>query len=379
MATPSYKITFDKQDAADDIYENVIKLELEEDICKAANCMLRISIEQQDNGEWSYLDDDRFRIFTEIGISVGMDDNNAVPVFSGYITQLAPHFDPNESLCYLEVRGMDATCLMNLEEKLVTWVDKSHADIANEIFNIYGLTPDVADAPATHVQDGNVLVQRSTDIRFLKELAKRNGFDCYVTVDDSGDVKGCFKANDLGVSPLPPLAVAFEGETNVQFIDLQVTGNQGLSMAGWQLNLEDKSLDQVVSDKYTETLLGSESLIDISKDRADSLSSPSEAAARMYKGDAFLDSTELENSLQGSQDRHCWFIKAKGTVNGEQYSTAIRARSLVPVKGLGTIYSGNYLVSSVRHVFSGGEYIQNFELLRNARGLSGNESFEGEQ
>jgi phage protein D len=378
MGIPTYKITFDQQAASDDIYENLIRLEIEDNIRKAANFMLRIGISLQGSGEWTYLDDDRFRLLTRVGISIGFEEGSAAAVFDGYITHVAPHFDPQEELCYLEIRGMDATCLMNLEEKLVTWVDKSHSDIATEIFNSYGITPDVEDSPVTHVADGNMLVQRGTDIRFLKELALRNGFECYVTADDTGNVKGCFKPLALNGSPLPPLAVQFEDETNVQFIDLQVTAIQPLSSAGWHLGIEDKTVDQVVSDSYTATLLGKESLIDVVKNKVDQLSIPVEGGSRSYRGDkVFLDSTELENTLKGDENQNGWFIKARGCANGDQYGAAIRARCIVPVKGIGTRYSGNYLASSVKHIFSSGEYEQHMELIRNARGLTGNESFAG--
>ncbi len=378
MGIPAYKIAFNGEDAADDIYEHMIRLEIEEDIRKAASFMFRLTIAQQEDGEWSYLDDERFSLFKKVTISTGFDEGEAVPIFEGYITHLAPHFDPEEELCYLEVRGMDSTCLMNLEEKLVTWDGQSHSDIASAIFEAYGITSEVEDTPTIHSEDGNVLVQRGTDIRFLKELAVRNGFDCYVSVDDSGEVKGYFKPYALDSSPFPPLSVHFEGETNVQFMDIQVTGNQPLSVAGWHLSLEDKSLEELEKTEYEQELLGMESLTDVVEGRVNELSAPVESGSRVYRGDpVFLDAGELEGALMGDRNRYGWFIKAKGTVNGEAYATAIRARRVIPVKGMGTRYSGNYLVSSVKHVIAEGSYEQYIELIRNAWGVTGNESFEG--
>ncbi len=378
MGMPSYKIAFEGENAADDLYEHMVRLEIEEDIGKAASFMLRVSIALQEDGEWSYLKDDRFSLFNRVTVSIGSGEGEANPIFEGYITHLAPHFDPEEELCYLELRGLDPSCLMNLEERLVTWADQSHSDIASEIFNSYGITPEVEDAPVTHAEDGNVLVQRSTDIRFLKELAAKNGFDCYVSVDDSGEVKGFFKPYALDSSPLPPLAVHFEGETNVQFIDIQVSGNQPLSVAGRHVNLEDKSIEQVEMTEYDQELLGEESLIDIAQGKINELSAPAEAASRVYRGDVVsLDPSELESSLKGAQNRNGWFIRAKAIVNGESYGTAISSRRLIPVKGMGTRYSGNYFVSSVKHVIAGGNYEQHVELIRNAWGVAGNESFEG--
>lgn len=372
-----YQISFDGEGADEDIYEYMILMEIEEDIAKAASFMFRLSIVQQDDGEWSFLDDDRFSLFNKVTIYIGFEEGEVTPVLEGYITHLAPHFDPLEELCYLEVRGMDPTCLMNLEEKHVTWSDQSHSDIASAIFDTYGITPDVKDAPTMHIADGNVLVQRGTDIHFLKELAARNGFDCYVSVNDSGKVTGYFKPYPLDSSPLPPLAVHFESETNVQFVDIQVTANKPLSLGGRQLSLEDKSLEQVKVTDYSHDLLGNESLADIVQGKVDELSAPVEGGSRVYQsGRVFLDTEEYEKTLQGYQNRYGWFIKARGIVNAEVYGAAIRTRRIVPVKGMGTRYSGNYLVSLVKHVIAQGHYEQHVELIRNAWGVTGDEAFE---
>ncbi|MBI4650384.1 hypothetical protein HY745_03680 [Candidatus Desantisbacteria bacterium] len=379
MSSKAYKIAFNEEDAADDFYEFLIRFELEENIKKSASFVFRLSIFKHENGEWAFLDDERFELFTKITISIGTKEDSVKPVFKGYITQTAPHFDRNEELCYLEVRGMDPTCLMNLEEKFVDWSAQSHSDIACAIFNSYGITPFAEEASVTHTEDGNVLVQRNTDIRFLKELAVKNGFDCYTAVDESGELKGYFKPLTLDSAPLPVLAVHFEGKTNVQFMDVQVVADMPLSISGWYLNLEDKTIEQIEKSEYDHTLLGKESLINIINDKVAQLSAPLEAVSRIYKGDiVFQTVTELEKTIQGNLNRSGWFIKAVGIVNSEIYEGIIRARQIVPVKGMGTRYSGDYLVSSVKHIISKDNYEQHIELIRNARGVKGNESFEGE-
>lgn len=380
MTIPSYKIAFDGEDAADDIYEHIIRLEINEDIQKASSFVFRITIALQEDGEWSYLDDERFDLFKKTTISLGFEEDQATPYFEGYITHIAPHFDPEEELCYLEVRGMDPTCLMNLEERVVTWADQSHSDIASAIFDQYGIAPDVESSPIIHTESGNLLVQRTTDIRFLKQLATQNGFDCYMAVDDSGEMKGYFKSYALDVSPLPALAVHFEGETNVQFVDLEASGNQPLSVAGWYLSLEDKSLETIEQTSYSQTAIGNEDLPSLVQSNLDSLTSPTEAAARVYTDNFIaLDQTELEQYARNRLDRSSWFIKAKASINSESYQNIIHVRHIIPIKGLGTRYSGNYLISSVKTIIAQGNFEQHLELIRNAWGITGNEPFEGEE
>ncbi len=378
MPIPNYHIHFDGESAADDVFENMIRLEIEEDVRKAASFMFRLSIALQDDGQWSHLDDERLSLFKKVTISIGFG-GDSTPVLVGCITHAAPHFDPEEELCYLEVRGMDFTCLMGLEEKIVTWTNQSHSDIASAIFDAYGITAEVEDAPTLHPEDGAALVQRGADITFLRELARKNGFDCYVSTNADGEVKGFFKPRALDASPLPPLAVHFEGETNVQFIDVQAAGNHPLSVGGWHLSLTDKSLERFEKTEYEQTIIGKESLPGIVRDRIDALTSPVEAASRSLPDDfVSLDGTELERTLQSRRNRHGWFVRARGVVNAESYNEVIRARRLIPVKGMGTRYSGNYLVASVKHVIADGHYEQHIELIRNAWGVAGDEPFERE-
>ena len=55
------------------------------------------------------------------------------------------HVDAEPNNSYLDVMGMDATCLMSLEEKIKDWPNAKDSDIARQIFSTYNLTPQVDD------------------------------------------------------------------------------------------------------------------------------------------------------------------------------------------------------------------------------------------
>ena len=75
---------------------------------------------------------------------------------------------------------MDGSVLMDREEKLKDWPNKKDSDIAAEIFNLHGFTPEVEDTEVIHDEAVSTVIQRETDIQFLNRLALRNGFECYV-------------------------------------------------------------------------------------------------------------------------------------------------------------------------------------------------------
>ena len=63
----------------------------------------------------------------------------------------------------------------------------------------------------------STIIQRETDMQFLKRLALRNGFECYV----EGDT-GFFAPPAAIGDPQPVLAVHFGDETNVNRFRLEV-------------------------------------------------------------------------------------------------------------------------------------------------------------
>ena len=75
---------------------------------------------------------------------------------------------------------MDGSVLMDREEKLKDWPNKKDSDIASEIFNLYGFTPETEDTDVIHDEAVSTIIQRETDIQFFKRLALRNGFECFV-------------------------------------------------------------------------------------------------------------------------------------------------------------------------------------------------------
>ena len=74
---------------------------------------------------------------------------------------------------------MDATMLMNLQEKVMAW-PMPDSQIAQAIFAQYIITPMVSPTLPSLVETEGTTTQRGTDIRFLRRLAQRNGYECFV-------------------------------------------------------------------------------------------------------------------------------------------------------------------------------------------------------
>ena len=158
--------------------EELISLEVELDTELASMFRLHLAIRRQD-GIWTYLDDERFSIWQPMTIQAGFEDGME-DLIAGYITHVRPDFDPDLSRCGLEIWGIDNTALMDREEKLHAWPNEKDSSIATQIFGLYGFSSVVDDTQVVHDEAVSTIIQRETDIQFLKRLALRNGFECYV-------------------------------------------------------------------------------------------------------------------------------------------------------------------------------------------------------
>ena len=70
---------------------------------------------------------------------------------------------------------MDASVLMDRDDIVKAWPNKKDSDIAGEVFQTYGLTPQVTDTEVIHDEEVSTIIQRETDIRFLRRLASATG------------------------------------------------------------------------------------------------------------------------------------------------------------------------------------------------------------
>src|SRR4029453_18379969 len=142
------------------------------------------------DGDWTQLDDGRFGLLhrVTIGFGLGAPDAQAADlkdvVFDGYITAVEPVFGCDRtSESSLELSGLDAACLMHLDERQRGGEDLRHSEIVKQIYESYGFTTSGDSIEATtpkRARDRGTMLQRGTDADFIRMLARRHGFEAYV-------------------------------------------------------------------------------------------------------------------------------------------------------------------------------------------------------
>jgi hypothetical protein len=254
----------------------------------------------------------------------------------------------------VDVQGYDSAVLMDRADKSVIWKDVTDSDAVSSILGGYNLTPDVETTSAGHFENKHTLVQRSTDLQFIRKLARRNGFLFWLTCDDQGLETAHFKKPPLqDSSPLrlvinfdPPAMNSFEVRWNVE---------QPTSVTGLQMDQANKNIMDAAASGNPLADLGDMSLAAVA---------PEERSIHIVP--PVDDSGDLVDRSKGVLTETSWFVNASCSTTPQRAGGIIRAHSIVEIVGAGSRHSGRYFVCGVRHTITADSHTMDIELLRNA-------------
>jgi phage protein D len=316
---------------------------------------MRYDFDISEEGDFSMLVDSRIASGSELAIIAPLDGKNNYLV-KGPVTGQSVRFVHGGGGSYLEVTGCDTSVVMDRETKAALWSDLTDSDAVSTIVGKYGYTPDVDATQAGHFEPKHTLVQRDSDLRFVRRLARRNGFLFWITCDEKGAETAHFKRPALSGSPAGNIDINIS-TNNIASLDLNWDVERPTSVVAGQLNLNDKS--DIEGDVVKSPLksLGAKALADITGDtRSVHVVAPVD------------DSGDLHARGEGALIESGWFIRAACQTSVNAMKAIVRANTLLNLRGVGKLHSGKYYVASVRHVIDSSAHMMEIELIRNGWG-----------
>jgi phage protein D len=340
-----------------------LSLEVELDNELASLFKLRLALRLQPNGAWTYIDDERFQVWQPLTMHAGFDTATDA-LMSGYITHIKPDFQRDPAYCTVEIWGMDGSVLMDREEKLRAWPQAKDSAIATQLFSLYGFSSVVVETPIEHDEQVSTIIQRETDMQFLKRLALRNGYECYVE-----GKTGFFAPPQLKGKPQPLLAVhCGQTETNVNRFALEMNALTPTNVAMVQVDRLNKNTLEATVASTRQQVLG--------RTTAPGIVAPGVAPGQVYISmNTTTGTAEMDTLCQELYHQAEWFISAEGEIDGNHYAHVLKPHGTVTIKGIGEAYSGVYYVTHVAHTFRAHGYTQFFRAKRNAVHINGTEAF----
>jgi hypothetical protein len=342
-------------------------IEVETSTETAGMFRLHFELSQTALGDFDALQIDLFRPLLPIQIRVSLGNGLSEALINGYVKEANLSASSQPGMSTLDVVGMDATgTQMNLQDKIMPWPNLPDSVIALTIFGQYALLPVVVPTSSVRVILETTTIQRATDIGFLKQLARRNGYECFVQPDPVvGIDTGYFGPPKLTLPPQAVLSVNFGTATNMEKFDVAYDMLQPTSALAVAVDPKTKAPVPAVAPLATEPPMGLEPTL------SRILPPPMIRPA----GTDAANAGELSATVLSIAARSSRSIRGSGEVDGFNLGHVLRPGLPILVRGAGRQHSGLYYVTRVTHSLANNGYSQHFTAWRNAVGLTGAELF----
>jgi phage protein D len=359
----TFQLILNGAPADDTFYTEMSTLEVEENVDLPSAILIKLPVATNDSGDLTYVSDDRFQPFATVAVVAQQEDQASQCVFDGFVLSSKLHLQTGAVGSELQVWGQDASWLMNLKDKVKEWVDVTDASVANAIFGDYGITPadgNTDDDSPSHPESGHTLMQRATDIQFLRQLARRNGKLCRVACDDKPEERtGYFVKPAVDGDPVATITLNDASAATVSALDFEWDVARPSAVKASQALFSDPSEDGASGDTSDSGLAPLDA-----RPLADFAGKPITAMLTTPVDDA----GELTLHAQGLLREAGWFARCEGEADAGRLKAVLRAGTVVQVDGAGSLNSGKYFVWSVRHSFTADAHKMRFVLVRNAVG-----------
>jgi hypothetical protein len=258
----------------------------------------------------------------------------------------------------LTVTGEDLTALMDLEEREIPFPAMGPAAQVSVILARYlplGIIPLVIPEliPQTPMPTQRIDMQKGTDLGYINEVAKSNGYVFYLDPGPVPNVSKAYFGPEIRIGiPQPALSVNFDQLSNVDQLTF-----------GFDGSAKEDPVVQVQIPATRVTLPLPVPQIDILKPPLAIRSAP--ALKKKVIGDtAKMEPSQAIALALAKAAESADAISGSGQLDVLRYGRVLQPRGLVGVRGAGITYDGLYFVKSVTHNLQRGSYSQNFTLAR---------------
>jgi hypothetical protein len=356
MPAAEYRLFLDNEAATEDQLDRFGTIRIDQAIGMATEAELHVMLEADEEGNWDGMDEDFAQPFARVRIEVGIDDGEFVPLIDGPI--VAQRFElsaaPTESEMILVVQ--DDSVLLNQEEEIALFEDMAAHEIAEQLFDDFGLEPDVEEVPDSGSALVRAVVQRGSAMQLLRELARRHGMFVYVRPGaDAGTSVGVFRKPNLAPSELPELLLMGE-DRNVEKFSAEFDALKPMKARADSVSITDK--EPLTSETETATLTG------LGDEASHVLVEPAPATRLARTRE---EQSDLDEATLAAVNLSSFAYSASAEVSAESYSGVLQPYLVIAVAGAGGVLSGNYLISRVTHTLEDSGYKQQINLRRNAR------------
>jgi len=326
---------------------HVIGVTVEADVNFPSFFLIEITGSTTQSSDFKWIDDRNFTPGNSVEIRLGYI-NSLETVIKGEITAIEPEFTQNRSPSLI-LRGYDRRYRLQRGRKVRTFVGQKDSDIATQIAQETGLTPQVTDSQVLH---DYILQNNQTDLAFLQERASKINYEV-VVIDKT------LLFRPVGNAAGDSLTLTLQKDLIEFYPSLSVQGQiTEVSVQGW--NSKEKRAIQGKAKKGAE----------VSKMAGETLGSTL-AGSTFGSAIALISNIPLVSQAEADQMAKAKFnqtllnfIQGEGKCLGR---TDLKAGQVIKIDVSSQRFSGSYYITTVSHQYRAADgYYTTFHVRRNA-------------
>lgn len=364
---PYLQVWLDGEPVAD-LEGKLLRLEVEERAGDASSFHLVLAMAPGD-GDWDALADGRFALLRRVTIGFGLgppDDRAAAQqaiVIDGYVTAVEPRFaEQRVPDSALELSGLDASCLMHLEERTRRFAGLADSEIARQVFGEYGfqVPGDGIEATAARREDRGVILQRGTDADLLRMLARRHGFEVHVepsqqAIRAGGDAAAQSVAHFHRARPdgpaQPALSLTPHAAPTIVELAARWESHRPAVLRGEHLDEQTRRIRtaEVTEPRFPRMGAVGRGAIVAARLAAILPRRPELRPVGLQHADVPHEPAETDDLAWSEFVAADWLVEAQAVIRAASYPQILRARRPVAVAGAGALLDGTWYVQAARH------------------------------
>lgn len=286
------------------------------------------------------------------GASITIVASNAV-ITRGVVTGQRARLSGDSETSCVDVMGADRSVEMDAEAKVTAWTSVRASDAVTMICVNYAFVPDVEPTGTFYNPLGHELVQRGTDLSFVRRLARRHGCLFWISVNSVGLELAHFRPPPVDGSTTASLSLHLD-RSSFDELSLEWDADRPTSVTSAGLDTNQLStIDASVPASPLPPMAGRNLAAVNGGDRS---------ALAVATGHDAASLTGPANSLLADAEL---FVRASATTTHARAGTTLHAHELVHLDGLGRRHSGNWLISGVRHLIDAVSHRMECTFVRN--------------
>lgn len=361
----------------------LVEVRVEMELSKPTKFALRFE-DDICNGSFAVQGADALKQNALIGVFVRNEDENAECLVYGPVTEVKSSNALGGPGSWVEIHGQDRRVEMSRVGVNAQYTGKA-SEAAQSIISAYGFTPDVQETLITYDKKKKQLSQRTTDLAFLEEIARKNNMELWFsyTVEQPspmGDPKltetlklqTSPKREQGGAGALPKLPVLTAAPTNRLAVNPPREECPGVNKFDVKIDYEKPTsakgftYDAAGDKKVVEQIVEAAEPVD--PERPVQFKGPNAP-----KRDAIIppqvDPEEAFLAKEAIVFEQSWFVEVEASTTLDQANFVIRPHVIVEFSHLDERLAGSYHVTEAVHVITASDHFTDFKA--HANGLGG--------